>query len=201
MNKIILASSAVVVALTSVSSYAENVVSSASVTVQNALILTEVAGLDFGTIRAMADPLLAGDIATLTIDSDGVTPPATATGGANAVIQSLVDGAPASYTVAGAANFATLTVTLPPAASAIPVSNGAPGGAQFTLDTFEGTLTVANDTGVALTNAAGGVAVVADGSGNLAFNVGAILSTSAVVSTGTYSDSGYTGSYTVDVSY
>ncbi len=199
MNKIILASSAVVVALTSVSSYAESVVSSASVTVQNALTLTEVAGLDLGTIRATADPL-GVLLAEIIIDSDGVTAPATSTTGAPAVIQSLVDGAPASYTVSGAANFASLTVTLPPAGG-IAITNGAPAGAQFTIDDFEGTLTVANDTTVALTNAGGGIVATADATGNLAFNVGATLTTDATVTTGAYADSAYTGSYTVDVSY
>ncbi len=199
MNKIILASSAVVVALTSVSSYAENVVSTASVTVQNALTLAEVSSLDLGTIRAAADP--AGTVtATIVIDSDGVTAPVTASGGAAAVIQSLVDGAPAAYTVSGAANFASLTVTLPPAGG-IAVTNGAPAGAQFTIDSFEGTLTTANDTTIALTNAAGGIAVTADATGNLAFNVGATLTTDATATTGAYADSAYSGSYTVDVSY
>jgi hypothetical protein len=168
----------------------ETVTSQASVTVQNAFNLVEVAPISFGTVTVAPGPT---EVSSLVIQPDGVTDVTTASDGTFSVITA---GTPGQYTVDSAASFTNLTVTntttlpLELANQSANSSNG-----KFELSAF----TFLED------GTAGGGAVSAtietDLTGTLAFNVGATLTVPSAAGTVTYVDGNYVGNYTLQVAY
>ena len=176
---------------------AETVTGTTSVTVQNGFDLAETTPLSFGTVVAIANSNTAADLATLQVDSDGVTAD-VATPGNVASIVPIVAGTPGVFTVTNAAPNTLLTITLPANGTAADLTD--PSGTDantFTLDFFERTIVTSGTAFTADT----------DATGTLAFNVGATLGTTtpaggaASDATVPYENVTFTGSYTVMVEY
>ncbi|MCU4677441.1 DUF4402 domain-containing protein [Catenovulum sp. 2E275] len=173
-----------------------------SVTVQNALTLTEDTALSFGTIRAQ----LASDVtggaesafASLTISPDGSA--VSTTPGTTSVIQSMEDGEPAAFSVGGAANYALLTVTV--TADSAGITTGAPGTPVFTMSNFAGFVTTGANPN---TDFVSGDQVRTSADGSLSFNLGATITVDQTLDIdndeASYNDAPYSGSYTVEVDY
>ncbi|WAJ70815.1 DUF4402 domain-containing protein [Catenovulum adriaticum] len=174
----------------------------ATVTVQNALTITEDASLNFGTIRAQLATDISGgaesEVASLIIAADGSG--VTAEEGDTSVIQSLEDGEPGAFSVGGAANYALLTVTV--TADSTGITTGAPGTPVFTMSDFAGYVTTGANPN---TDFASGSQVRASADGSLSFNLGATITVDTSLDTtndnASYDDGTYTGSYTVAVDY
>ena len=108
----------------------ETVISTATVTVQNAFTFSETSPIDFGTIRVTPTLLgtaLGSDVTINTVAAaidTAVFTLASATGattvvaGVTASGQTLIPGAAGVYTIAGVSPFASLTITVPAAVDA-----------------------------------------------------------------------------------
>jgi len=181
--------------LISSTAFAETQTFQAGVTVQNAFVLNKTADLDFGIIRATAD-LGGTDTATLVLSANPATSPSTATTNAAAAeIAVLTTGTPAAFSVSGVSPFATLTITDPIETDISP--DAAPAGtAGFTLSAP----TYYVLTG-ATPNSAATTTIQVDSTGEATFNVGATLTTSAIVTTADYIDGTYSGTFTLQLDY
>lgn len=166
----------------------------ASVTVQGSFNVDETTPLSFGTVVAIANSNTTPDLATLKVDSDGVTAD-IATNGNAAILTPIVAGTPATFTVSGAAPNTVLTLTTP---------------GDFQLTDPSGTDTKAFDiSGFEFTSITSGTAFTfdTDGTGTLVFNLGATLSTETPAGGGAadvaipYDDVTFTGTYTMTVNY
>lgn len=168
----------------------ETVNSQASITVQNAFNLNEVAPLNFGTVTVR--PSLTAT-STLRIQPDGVIP--TPTVGAGGTLTVIVPGSPAQYTVDTAAPFTALTVTTPTTSVDLLNGQAPPDNGEFTLSdiTFE-------EDG---TSGAGAVSATIDTdvNGELTFNMGATLTVASAAADTTFVDGAYVGNYSIEVSY
>lgn len=167
----------------------------ASVTVQNAFTFTNDAGLNFGTIRATADP--AGTTtATIVMPANPGADP-VATDGTNASIAELVRGERALFSVSGVAPFGTLTLDATGIDGAVNAVTAPPGTPKFTIDapTFW-LLTGGAGTGAAITTT-----LQVDATGAATFNMGATLTTDAAVTTATYIDGEYRGTFSLTLDY
>lgn len=171
---------------------AETATGNASVTVQNGFDLDETTPLSFGTIVATANDN-AGDVATLVVDSDGVTEDVADSPGTTASIVSIAAGTPGTFTVSNAAPNTVLTITLP---TDFELTDPSSTDAKiFDVSGFEAT-TIASGTAFTFDT---------DDTGTLVFNIGATLSTE----TGTgsadsalaYENVTFTGTYTMTVNY
>ncbi|MDR9499896.1 MAG: hypothetical protein RI556_12030 [Hydrogenovibrio sp.] len=185
----------VAMGLTSVAQAATESVN-ASVTVNNTIDLTVNSALDFGTVSALADTSGATTgVSTLVMPANPATAPTTTTDATSNIVE-IVAGAPADLSVVGAAANYELTITLP----AGPVTVTDPSGSSdmtFELNDFtRHSYTEGNDQtfGTTTTDV-----------GDLAFYVGATLSTTAAgTTTGEntpYADTTYTASFDVSVDY
>jgi hypothetical protein len=170
---------------------------SASVVVNNTIDMTVAADLDLGTISALADTSTGATISTMVMSADPATAPLGSAGTDSAIIV-LQAGSPADIVVAGAAPNYNLTVTLPagPILMEDP-SITAGSGMAFNLGTFTRYSYVeGNNQSFASTT---------DATGNLAFYVGATLSTANVngntVVSDPYTEGVYTATFPVVVEY
>ncbi|MDN3400920.1 MULTISPECIES: hypothetical protein [unclassified Pseudoalteromonas] len=168
----------------------------ASVTVQNAFTFTNDAGLNFGTIRATADP--AGTTtATIVMPANPSADP-VATDGTNASIAELVRGERALFSVSGVAPFGTLTLDSSGITGEVNAVTAPPGTPKFTIGTPTfWLLTGGAGTGAAIT---GGTLQV-DATGAATFNMGATLTTDAAVTTSAYIDGEYRGTFALTLDY
>ena len=97
------------------SSYATTESFSATVKVQNPVVLTKGNDLNFGTIRAVADPSgVAQAVLTINPEPDA-SPVSTRTDVSPAIISIIEQGSPASFTVSEAVPNARLSITDPTA--------------------------------------------------------------------------------------
>jgi hypothetical protein len=177
----------------------ETTTTSASVVVQNAFDLTEVAALDFGTVRATVDSDPTDDttdtsIASFTLGADGTTSAVTVAGGSTTVASMTViaGGTPAEFGIANASPFTNIDIS---AVTGFDITNtaAAPGTAVFGV----GTVTF-RETGAV----ADGTSVTTDGAGVAGFTLGATLSTDDAATAQTnYADGTYTGTFVMEVSY
>jgi hypothetical protein len=183
------------VTLASCAAFAQqNETTTASVTVQNAFTLTEVDALSFGTITAVR--VSGAGASTLTLNPDGTAENPTGN------IRVLAAGAPATYTVAGAASFTDLQMSL--AADSIELSNSAAPGSNptFDVDSF----TVTNGTATAPITSGGygtftaGTAMTTDVNGAMTIGLGATL-TLADGADASLIDGSYEGQFTLTVEY
>ena len=168
----------------------------ATVTVQNAFTLTEVAGLSFGTITASA---ISGATSSIVLLADGTagTSPDSGDG-----IRVLAPGTPASYTIAAAAPFTDLKASVN--VDSISLSNAAAPAANpdFTVGNF----TISNGTAIAsLTSGAlaftTGTALTTDVNGALALSIGGTLTLPDTAEDTLLVDGAYTGQFTLTVQY
>lgn len=167
----------------------------ASVTVQNAFTFTNDAGLNFGTIRATADP--AGTTtATIVMPANPGADP-VATDGTNASIAELVRGERALFSVSGVAPFGTLTLDSSGITGNVNAVTAPPGTPKFTI----GTPTFWLLTGGAGTGAAITTTLQVDATGAATFNMGATLTTDAAVTTTAYIDGEYRGTFALTLDY
>lgn len=183
---------------------AETVNVPAQVTVNNAINFTFTGTLDFGEVRAAADSTVA-ECSGLVLSPTSLTltaapTSATCSSAGTSVIQA-VGGTVARpvFTVAGVAPFTTLTLTVPNTAVDLTAATG-PGTAQFQLINFTAQKTSAPAAAVTIT--AGDGPLATDATGGAVFTVGATLITDpTAVTTTTYQDLAYTGSFDVEVNY
>jgi hypothetical protein len=168
-------------------------------TVQNAFTLTKDADLDFGTIRALADP--AGSVtATYALSPNpAVNPNITAGTPGTANLALLVPGAPGSFSISGVSPFASLAITDPGAAD-ISASTAPPGTPVFGVSAFTYYITSGPNANNTYTGTGAG-ALQADATGAVSFNVGATITTDDAVTTQPYADAAYSGSFVMTVNY
>ncbi|WP_166423913.1 hypothetical protein [Paraglaciecola sp. 20A4] len=200
MNKIA-AGLAASLLLVSAAQAQETVTTTASGTVQNSFTLTNDTDLDFGTFRAQNDDAASSPVtATLRRPADPSESSVATNGTANAaVLQSLIEGAPAEYTVSGVSGFSTLTLTVPADGAVTLAAAGSPTGvATFVLNGFEAYKTSGTPGDITLTSSSGTFQV--DGSGDATFTLGATLTT-VPSTTDTYTDLAYSGDYDITVQY
>lgn len=183
---------------------AETVTVPASVTVNNAIDLTFTGTLNFGEVRATADST-AAECAGLVLSPTSLVltaapTSATCSGTGTSVIQGVGGTVERPvFTVAGIAPFTTLNLTVPSVAVDLTAATG-PGTAQFQLTNFTAHKTSAPIAAIAITAGAGSFPV--DAAGGAVFTVGATLITDpTAVTTITYQDLAYTGSFDVSVTY
>lgn len=183
---------------------AETVNVPASVTVNNAIDFTFTGTLDFGEVRANADSTVAecsGIVLSPTsLVLTAAPTSATCSSAGTSVIQA-VGGTVARpvFTIAGVAPFTTLNLTVPNTAVDLTAATG-PGTAQFQLINFTAQKTSAPAAAITITAGAGTFAV--DAAGGAVFTVGATLITDpTAVTTVTYQDLAYSGSFDVSVVY
>ncbi|MFT6330211.1 MAG: hypothetical protein ACJAYN_002151 [Bermanella sp.] len=209
--------------LTSSAAFAETVTSTASVTVQNAFTLAEVAPLNFGALRvtqgAAQDPVLPAFI-TLPVDGSAMVPTGGQTNGGTAStdanMTAITQGSIAEYAISNAAPFTNLTVTVASGASATAASGiagtitGVNGATMVTAGggtnesfiiyaTVADTLIVggAND-GIALNATASNLRT--DAAGTVGLQLGGVLAFNPLAATSP-NDGVYNGSYTLEVAY
>ncbi len=174
---------------------ADTVTSTATVQVLSTINIVETTALSFGTIAAFGDDTVAAETATLTLPADGsATSVALSATAADANIVEIVAGTPATYTISGAAPNTVISITLPTTETLTDPS--ATSANTFTVDTWTKSIVTSGTAFVYDTNA----------TGDLVFNVGANLVTTAVGLTSTavgeaYEDATYTSTYDVTVSY
>lgn len=197
-NKILLAvTSASLLTVSAASQAQETVTSQATVTVQNAFVLTEVTPLSFGTIRAAAQADGA-NVASITVNADG-TPSANDSDN-NAAITIISPGARGEYSVSGTAPFSGLTITFEAADVALTNATAPPGTPDFEilLGGWEAVIIGGGNDGTAYANAGD---LQTDVNGDVGFYVGGELATDSDASTSPYIDGAYVGNYVVEVSY
>jgi hypothetical protein len=172
----------------------------ATVTVQNAFVLTETAALSFGTITASYDSGAA--TSSIILSPDG-----TQVADGDQQIKSLSNGTPAAYTITGAASFTNLKANLNKDTVELKNQNAPTTDPFFTLDTF--TIQAVGATEAKITSAALSetTALVTNAQGEVTFSLGGTLS---LPGGGTFTDAGttktlvdgdYTGTYSITVSY
>jgi len=174
--------------------------STVTATVQNAFLLGEDTALDFGTVRATADPVGVANIATLVLAADGTTSTA-AVGNSN--MTQLLPGSVGAFTVTQAAPFTNLTITFP-ADFTLTATGAPPTSPIFDVLNADWTAIVrggANDGAVYADAGPGTGNLQTDNLGSVSFDVGTSLKTDTAVTTTTYIDAPYVGSYTMTVDY
>jgi hypothetical protein len=209
-NKILtVVASSALITCSAVSTAQESVTSTATVTVQNAFDLTEVAPLTFGTLRASQNLQIDGGSgaetvsteATYVVKSDGTANITTASvlsgGGANATsaLSELTAGTPGEYSIANAAPFTNLTVSDP--ADFTLTNPSAPAASFFNVQIALSDMTVSgggND-GDTVT----GSNLLTDATGAVSLLVGGTI---FIDDTATeVPDGAYTGTYVIQVDY
>jgi hypothetical protein len=201
--------------LTSSVAFAEQVTSTATVTVQNAFTLAEVAPLNFGTLRVtqeLAQTAATPAFISLPVDGSAMLPTAGDNGGS---ITAITQGTIAEYAITNAAPFTNLSVTVTSQANQLTVStsgalvgvNGstlvtAGGGAAefFTIYAYVGDTNIvggAND-GDALSASADNLRT--DAAGSVGLQLGGVLAFNPLAGVSP-SDGVFSGSYTLEVTY
>lgn len=211
-NKLLtLVASSALITCSAMSTASESTTSTATVTVQNAFDLSEVAALSFGTIRATQNLDLTGSSpgtvtteAVYTVKSDGTANSVTAavvssTDDVASAISELVAGTPGEYAIANAAPFTNLTINEPAAVgSEIELTNpAAPSDSKFTVTIEHEDMSVkggGNDGDVVT-----GSNLLTDATGSVGVLIGGRLEMNAAATE--MPDGDYTGTYTVTVQY
>jgi hypothetical protein len=184
----------------------ENVSSTATVNVSNAFTLQEVAPIDFGTVRLsyFYDGTNAlSPAAAITINANAS--PSTfvvgvdGTGTSEAAFTEILPGAPAEYSITGAAPFTSVQVTALPTAT---LSNPASPGANLALTVTTANFEIVGGTnpGDVYTQGAATSNMITDATGAVGFLMGGTLTTPTSTAV-TFGDGAYTGTYSVTVSY
>jgi hypothetical protein len=190
-RKLSLVLSSVGALIVSGSALAENVTGNATVTIKNALAISEDQQLSFGTLAASGDGA-AGVTATYQVNVDGSTTITAATPTTANIIE-IVSGSAAVFSVAGAAPQTLLVVSNPPNFKLTDPSGTEP--MDFDVSGLVAEV-ITGDNAFDLTTDAGG---------NLVFGFPAELATDTDYTGGAvgapYRDTVYTGSYSFTVNY
>ncbi|MBU3016728.1 DUF4402 domain-containing protein [Paraglaciecola agarilytica] len=199
MNKIAAGLAASLLLVSAGQVAAETVQTTATATVQNAFELTSDADLDFGTFRATNDDS-GVVVAKLERPANPAESSVSTNGtGDDAIIQSLVEGSPAEYSISGVARFSTLTIEVPDDASVVLEAPGAATtDAKFAVKSFTAYKTSGTPGDIPIDGSFQGT-IQADTDGNATFTVGATLETDDT--TLAYSDIAYSGTYEIKVNY
>ncbi|HEA16856.1 MAG TPA: DUF4402 domain-containing protein [Pseudoalteromonas prydzensis] len=172
----------------------------AEVTVQNAVVLTKDTDLNFGTVRAVAD--LAGvEIAELVVSATPGASPITESKNntTNALFAIIEDGEPASFTVSDAVPSAVLRI-MDPVKTNLEFENGQDTDRpDFTIGDWNYVITSGDNNNAPYTPGTPNLQVGQDGT--VSFNIGATLKTSSKVTTKTYADGVYAGTFQIEVAY
>jgi hypothetical protein len=185
----------------------------ATATVDNTIDFTLAGTLDFGTLRAQPGQTVAQCVALVVPANPGDATSAAITGTETAALCSggaATDGVIQSvggtiavpvFTVAGLAAFTTLDVTVPLTAAAVTLAlNPAPAGAgEFKLRDF--TVYQSSGTPADVALSAGVGAIVAGGTGEIIFSVGATIITDVTATTPAYQNASYDGTFDVIVDF
>mmetsp|Transcript_63831 Transcript_63831/g.201952 ORF Transcript_63831/g.201952 Transcript_63831/m.201952 type:complete len:218 (-) Transcript_63831:164-817(-) len=179
----------------------ENVTSTATVTVQNAFTLTEVAAINFGTLRVSQDAVATTTTAaTYPVPADG-SPATTSNTTGEAEITALVAGTPGQYAVTNAAPFTVLTISDYDVGGVRLVNASAPSTAPgFTVLFDDATTQIVGGINDGATLDAGTTDLQTDVNGEVGFILGGVLSTEPA-DIDPYIDGAYTGNYTLTVEY
>ena len=171
---------------------------SATVKVQNAVVLNKVDDLSFGTIRAVAQDDGA-QVATLTISPNpNAVIKSSKTDNGSALISVIEEGSPATFTVSDVVPNAALTISAPGQGRLESASKGA-GEPQFSIDDWAFFITSGPNANTAYDETAPNL--VASEEGEVEFAIGATLSTDNLASTVPYKDVEYTGTFQIEVAY
>lgn len=189
---------AVAVAASSFSVYAASESFSATVKVQNTVVLEKGNDLDFGTIRAVADSTGTNQ-ATLTINPEpDATIPSSRIDSEPAIISIIAQGSPASFTVSEVVPNARLSIT-DPTASELNSDGQGLNEPNFTVGSWKYFITSGPNSGNYYDGSS--IYLTADGEGSVEFNIGATLSTASTPSSEAYRDTDYTGNFQLEVAY
>ncbi|MBE0376073.1 DUF4402 domain-containing protein [Pseudoalteromonas prydzensis] len=172
----------------------------AEVTVQNAVVLTKDTDLNFGTVRAVADPL-GVDIAELTVNATpDASPIAESSNSTDAAKFAIIeDGEAASFTVSEAVPSAVLTI-LDPVKTNLEFENGQDTDRpDFTIGDWKYVITSGDNNNADYTPGTPNLQVGQDGT--VSFNIGATLKTSSKVTSKPYADGVYAGTFQIEVAY
>lgn len=196
LNKITKILGATFILVGSCNVLAETLNSTATTTVQNAFTLTETTALDFGTVRAVADPTGGINIAQLVLAPDGTSTTPAVVG--NSALTLLTAGSAGVISVTGAAAFTNLTVTFP-ANFTLTATGAPPTSPTFEVLNADWVGTVVGGANDGATYA--GANLQTDSAGVVGMNFGTTLKTDSVASTTAYIDAAYTGNYVLTVVY
>jgi len=172
----------------------------AEVTVQNAVVLTRDGNLNFGKVRAVADPL-GVDIAELTVNATpDASPIAESSNSTDAAKFAIIeDGEAASFTVSEAVPSAVLKI-IDPVKTNLEFENGQDTDRpDFTIGDWSYVITSGDNNNVTYTPGTPNLQVGQDGT--VSFNVGATLKTSSKVTSKPYADGVYAGTFQIEVAY
>ena len=185
-------------AFSAFSSYATTESFSATVKVQNSVVLTKGNDLNFGTIRAVADPSgVAQAVLTINPEPDA-SPVSTRTDVSPAIISIIEQGSPASFTVSEAVPNARLSITDPTANTLASDGQGL-NEPNFIVDEWKYFITSGPNANAYYLP--GSPNLTADADGSVEFNIGANLSTANTSSSEPYRDVEYTGTFQLEVAY
>ncbi|MFU2508072.1 MAG: DUF4402 domain-containing protein [Pseudoalteromonas prydzensis] len=171
---------------------------SATVKVQNTVVLSKGEDLSFGTIRAVAQDDGA-QVATLTINPNpNAAIKTTKTDAGDALISVIEEGSPATFTVSDVVPNAILTITKPGAGRLESASKGA-GEPQFSIDDWTFFITSGPNINTPYDDLT--AKLIASEDGEVEFAIGATLSTDNLATTVPYKDVEYTGTFQIEVAY
>ncbi|MBE0457642.1 DUF4402 domain-containing protein [Pseudoalteromonas sp. KG3] len=190
---------AISVSVSSFATYAKIESFDAKVKVQNTVVLTKGPDdLDFGTIRAVADPT-GNNQATLTINPEPTANPISSRlDNAPAIISIIAQGKPTSFTVSEVVPNARLTIS-DPTATVLDSDGQGLNEPNFTVSGWTYFITTGPNANTYYTT--GSPNLTADSDGNVSFNIGATLSTASITSSEAYRDTEYTGTFQLEVAY
>jgi len=191
---------AVSVAVYSFGAYATSESFSATVKIQNTVILTKGDDLNFGTIRAVADPTGASQ-ASLTISPNpDADIKSSKTDGANALISIIEEGSPATFKVSDVVPNARLTISDPsPSLGRLESNSQGLNEPQFEVNDWKYFITSGTSVNQPYDSASPNL--IADEKGEVGFAIGATLSTYSQASSEPYKDVEYTGTFQIEVAY
>ena len=222
LNKITKILGATLVLVASNAALAEDLTISSTATVDNTIDFTVLGTLDFGTLRATA-AVAADNCAVLVLPADATADISSALvsgseanelcqgalGSTNDMVVQSVGGTIVrpEFTVAGLAEFTTLTITVPER----PINNddiylsqgGDPTGAAV-LEMVDFTIYQTNATPADIPVTAGDADITSDATGDITFTLGATLVTDVAGTTSAvsqYVNQPYTGNFDVSVNY
>lgn len=172
-----------------------------SVQVQNTFTLTPGDGLSFGKLLAFADTDTSADHkASITLPANPAGKAVVANAGA-AKIQSLEEGKPGSFTIAGLAPFSNLKIEAP-ATTTIAGALAVPGAPTFELSDLKFYIEGGPNNGKNYDDqSTTKVLLTSDDKGNAKFYVGGKLSTLPKATQAAYQDGNYTANVDVTVTY
>ncbi|MBB1292683.1 MAG: hypothetical protein ACJAVX_002298 [Pseudoalteromonas rhizosphaerae] len=171
---------------------------SATVKVQNTVVLSKGEDLSFGTIRAVAQAD-GVKFATLTINPNpNAAIKTTKNDDGDALISVIEEGSPATFTVSDVVPNAALTITKPGTGRLESASKGA-GEPQFSIDGWKFFITSGPNINTAYDETTPNL--IASEKGEVEFAIGATLSTDNLVTTVPYKDVEYTGTFQIEVAY